>query len=124
MGSQSVVLLRWRGILKGAQQIGDEVIKRNLPISVIDIPKTINNDLLFDEKTFGDETSAQTASAIISSAHHEAEGAENGVGIGKLLNNEGALTLQQGSKHDLVHHPYPGGDVPLMDRRSHHQNFL
>ncbi len=76
------------GTLKGAQQIGDEVIKRNLPISVIGIPKTIDNDLLFVEKTFGYETSVQTASEIISSAHHEAEGAENGVGIVKLMGRD------------------------------------
>ena len=40
------------------------------------------------EKTFGFETSVHISGEIISSAHHEAEGAENGIGIVKLMGRD------------------------------------
>lgn len=76
------------GTLKGAKAIAEEIGKRNLGISVIGIPKTIDNDLSFVEKTFGFETSVHISGEIISSAHHEAEGAENGIGIVKLMGRD------------------------------------
>ena len=76
------------GTLRGAMAIANEVKRRNLPIGVIGIPKTIDNDLGFIEKTFGFETSVHIASEIITSAHQEAMGAENGVGIVKLMGRD------------------------------------
>ena len=76
------------GTLKGAKAIADEVKDRGLQISVVGIPKTIDNDLSFVEKTFGFETSVQVASDIITSAHTEAVCAENGIGIVKLMGRD------------------------------------
>jgi 6-phosphofructokinase 1 len=76
------------GTLRGADAIAHEIMKRKRPISVIGIPKTIDNDLRFVEKTFGFETSVHTASDIITSAHNEAEGADNGVAIVKLMGRD------------------------------------
>jgi len=76
------------GTLRGAMAIANEISRRNLPIGVIGIPKTIDNDLGFIEKTFGFETSVEIASEIITSAHQEAMGAENGVGIVKLMGRD------------------------------------
>ena len=76
------------GTLKGAQAIAEAANKRQANISVVGVPKTIDNDLGFVEKTFGFETSVQVASEIITSAHHEAEGAENGIGIVKLMGRD------------------------------------
>jgi 6-phosphofructokinase 1 len=76
------------GTLRGARDIADEVARRNRAISVIGIPKTIDNDLNFIEKTFGFETAVQTAFDVITSAHNEAGGAMNGVGIVKLMGRD------------------------------------
>ena len=76
------------GTLKGAKAIAEEIKSRNLSISVVGIPKTIDNDLSFIEKTFGFETSVQIASDIITSAYTEAVGAENGIGIVKLMGRD------------------------------------
>jgi 6-phosphofructokinase 1 len=76
------------GTLRGAGAIADEIAKRKRPIGVIGIPKTIDNDLRFVEKTFGFETSVQTAADIITSAHNEAEGADNGIAIVKLMGRD------------------------------------
>ena len=76
------------GTLRGAMAIAKEIAERNLQISVIGIPKTIDNDINFVEKTFGFETAVQIATQVISSAHAEAEGAENGIGIVKLMGRD------------------------------------
>ena len=76
------------GTLRGASTIASEIRKRTLPISVVGIPKTIDNDLGYVEKTFGFETSVHIASEIISSAHNEAKGADNGIGLVKLMGRD------------------------------------
>jgi 6-phosphofructokinase 1 len=76
------------GTLRGAGTIAGEIAKRAARISVIGVPKTIDNDLRFVEKTFGYETSVHTASDIISSAHNEAAGADNGIAIVKLMGRD------------------------------------
>jgi 6-phosphofructokinase 1 len=76
------------GTLHGAKEIADEVNKRGLVISVIGIPKTIDNDIRFIEKTFGFETAFSIAVESIRSAHVEAKGALNGIGLVKLMGRE------------------------------------
>lgn len=76
------------GTLKGARDIAVEAMKRNQKISVIGIPKTIDNDLAFVEKTFGYETAVYQTFDIITCAHNEAEGAYNGISIVKLMGRD------------------------------------
>ncbi|MBN2443725.1 MAG: ATP-dependent 6-phosphofructokinase [Spirochaetales bacterium] len=73
------------GTLRGAYEIYKEIVKRNLPISVIGIPKTIDNDISYVEKTFGLETAFSVAGHAIRSAHTEAIGAPNGIGLVKVM---------------------------------------
>lgn len=76
------------GTQRGAHAIAMEIKRRKLPICVVGIPKTIDNDLNFMDKTFGFETAVQTASPIISCAHNEAKGCYNGVGLIKLMGRD------------------------------------
>jgi len=76
------------GTLKGARAISDEVKKRGLKISVIGIPKTIDNDISYVQKSFGFETAVSEAKRVIYSAHSEALGARNGIGLVKLMGRE------------------------------------
>ena len=73
------------GTLRGALAIQREIKKRGLPIAVIGIPKTIDNDIAFVERTFGLETAFSVAAESIRSAHTEAIGAPNGIGIVKVM---------------------------------------
>jgi 6-phosphofructokinase 1 len=73
------------GTLRGAQAIEKEVKNRNLKISVIGIPKTIDNDINLVHKTFGFSTAFAKAVDAISSAYVEAKGAPNGICIVKLM---------------------------------------
>ncbi|MGJ8737226.1 ATP-dependent 6-phosphofructokinase [Zobellia laminariae] len=76
------------GTLKGANALGDEIEKRGLDISIIGIPKTIDNDIDLIDKSFGFETSFDVASPIIRDAHNEATGAFNGISIVKLMGRD------------------------------------
>jgi len=73
------------GTLRGARAISEEVAKRNLKISVIGIPKTIDNDICYVQRSFGFLTAVSEATQTIYSAHSEAYGARNGIGLVKLM---------------------------------------
>jgi len=73
------------GTLRGASDIAEEISKRNLKIAVIGIPKTIDNDIAYIDKSFGSETAFSKACDAIKSAHMEAKGAFNGIGIVKVM---------------------------------------
>ena len=90
------------GTLKGARAIAEAATQRDARISVVGVPKTIDNDLGFVEKTFGFETSVQVAAEIITSAHHEAEGAENGIGIVKLMGRDSGFITATASLANSV----------------------
>ncbi len=76
------------GTLRGAQEIVAEVSSRNLKISVIGIPKTIDNDLEYMDKSFGFETAFAEAVRAVRCAHSEAKGYPNGVGLVKLMGRD------------------------------------
>ncbi|MCQ2055281.1 MAG: ATP-dependent 6-phosphofructokinase [Fibrobacter sp.] len=76
------------GTLRGAHAIAEEIKKRHQPISVIGIPKTIDNDLNLIDRTFGFETAVLSATDVITSAHNEANGAFNGLGLVKLMGRD------------------------------------
>jgi 6-phosphofructokinase 1 len=73
------------GTLRGASAIADEIGRRNLKIGVIGIPKTIDNDISYMERSFGFFTAVSEATKAIYAAHSEAEGARNGIGLVKLM---------------------------------------
>ena len=76
------------GTMRGAELITEEILKRNLKISVIGIPKTIDNDLAVIQKSFGFDTAISEAVKAIQCAHVEAKGAPNGIGLVKLMGRQ------------------------------------
>jgi 6-phosphofructokinase 1 len=76
------------GTLRGASAISEEIERRKLKIAVIGIPKTIDNDISFVQRSFGFATAVSEAGRAISSAHTEAQGARNGIGLVKLMGRE------------------------------------
>ena len=69
------------GTHRGANKIADECIARNLNISVVGIPKTIDNDVDIIDRSFGFTTSVEAAQAAILSAKTEARcNLPNGIG--------------------------------------------
>ncbi len=76
------------GTQRGAMAISKEAERRGLKISIIGIPKTIDNDISYTERTFGFETAVALSKSPIASAHMEAKGARNGIGLVKLMGRE------------------------------------
>jgi 6-phosphofructokinase 1 len=69
------------GTLRGAGRIASESQRRNHAISIVGIPKTIDNDILFTDKSFGYETACAAAVQATRVAHTEACTVRNGVGM-------------------------------------------
>jgi len=88
------------GTLKGAGKIAEEASRRGRPLSVIGIPKTIDNDISFVQKTFGFETAVAEAHRAIYAAHAEAAGARNGIGLVKLMGRDSGFIAAYASLID------------------------
>jgi 6-phosphofructokinase 1 len=76
------------GTLRGAHSIAEEVKRRKLNTSIIGIPKTIDNDISYIQSTFGFETAVSEARRATHTAHMEAKGARNGIGLVKLMGRD------------------------------------
>lgn len=73
------------GTIRAAEKITAEITRRNFKIAVIGIPKTIDNDLHLIQKSFGFDTAIEKAADAIKSAHVEARGMVNGIGLIKIM---------------------------------------
>ncbi|MGI5870007.1 MAG: ATP-dependent 6-phosphofructokinase [Kiritimatiellia bacterium] len=76
------------GTLRAARDIAEEIERRHLKISVVGVPKTIDNDLAFVGRSFGFETAVYATGTVITAAHTEAKGAHNGIGLVKLMGRD------------------------------------
>ncbi|MBN2301657.1 MAG: ATP-dependent 6-phosphofructokinase [Lentisphaerae bacterium] len=85
------------GTQRGALSISNEIKERGLNIAVVGIPKTIDNDISYTERTFGFETAVAMSQAPIVSAHMEAKGAFNGIGLVKLMGRESGFVAAYAS---------------------------
>lgn len=73
------------GTLMAASKIADTITQRGLKISVVGIPKTIDNDIHLISRSFGFDTAVDVARMAIQGAHNEAVAYPNGVGLIKLM---------------------------------------
>ncbi|CAO2205299.1 unnamed protein product [Urochloa humidicola] len=93
-GINQVYIIGGDGTQKGASVIYEEVRRRGLKCSVVGVPKTIDNDIAVIDKSFGFDTAVEEAQRAINAAHVEAESAENGIGVVKLMGrNSGFIAM-------------------------------
>jgi len=120
------------GTMRAAGLISEEIMRRKLNISVIGIPKTIDNDLNLIEKTFGFDTAISEAIKAIQSAHVEAKGAPMGIGLVKLMGRQsghiaaGAALAQNDANIVLIPEvPFdldgPNGLLKTLEKRMMHR---
>jgi len=76
------------GSLRGANEISLEVRRRGQCKSVIGIPKTIDNDIMYLDKSFGFETAFAEAVKAVTCAHVESLGSRHGIGLVKLMGRD------------------------------------
>jgi 6-phosphofructokinase 1 len=76
------------GTQRGSLDIAEEIDQRKLKIAMVGIPKTVDNDFAFIQKSFGFDTAVDKAVDVVASAHMEANSQINGIGLVKLMGRE------------------------------------
>jgi 6-phosphofructokinase 1 len=76
------------GTQRGALAMTEEIENRGLDIAIVGIPKTIDNDIMYTERSFGFETAVAMSQVPITCAHREAKAGRNGIGMVKLMGRE------------------------------------
>ncbi len=83
------------GTHRGIMKIFDKIKENKYKITVCGLPKTIDNDILIIDRSFGYQTAVDEAIRAINSAECEALSAEYGVGLVKLMGrHSGHIALE------------------------------
>ena len=121
------------GTQRGTHEIALESLRRGLKIAVVGIPKTIDNDIAFCDRTFGYSTALSAAEKVIDCAHVESKGSQYGIGLVKVMGREagfiaaGATLASQEVNFCLIPEiPFslegPNGFLPVLRKRLLHRN--
>jgi 6-phosphofructokinase 1 len=73
------------GTQRGANELHQEARRRGYPLSVVGVPKTIDNDVAFVSRTFGFFSAVEEAVRVLDCAHTEARSTAGGIGLVKLM---------------------------------------
>ncbi len=76
------------GTQRGAHAIVEEIQRRKLKVAVVGIPKTIDDDVQYVNRSFGYFTAIEKAKDVIDSAHVEAHCVHNGISIVKVMGRD------------------------------------
>ena len=94
LGINQVYVIGGDGTHRGAEALLKGALQQDIPLAVVAIPKTIDNDIPSIDKSFGFDTAVQEAVHPITCAHTEALAAPNGVGLVKLMGrNAGFIAM-------------------------------
>ena len=129
-----VFIIGGDGTQRGSLEVAEEIEKRGLKIAVVGIPKTVDNDLSFIQKSFGFDTAVVKAAEAVAAAHMEAHSQVNGIGLVKLMGRESGFiaTHTAIASHEtnfvlIPEVPFdlegPNGFLTLLEKRlnrSHH----
>mmetsp|Transcript_25246 Transcript_25246/g.64235 ORF Transcript_25246/g.64235 Transcript_25246/m.64235 type:complete len:458 (-) Transcript_25246:128-1501(-) len=121
LGVNMVFLVGGDGTQFAGNLLYTAALKRGQPISIIGIPKSIDNDVVMFDKTFGFDSAVAEASEVIRNGWVEATSCEKGVGIVKLMGRDAGFVVMCASlgsdQVDLV--LIPEVDVKLEDILAH-----
>jgi 6-phosphofructokinase 1 len=87
-GVDALIAIGGDGTMQGAHAIAEEAARQGKRLAVVGVPKTIDNDIAFVDKTFGFETAVSMARIAIDAAHTEATSLLGGIGLVKLMGRE------------------------------------
>jgi 6-phosphofructokinase 1 len=94
-GVNMLFVLGGNGGNAAAEAIHEECVRENVLCSVVAVPKSIDNDILVIDKTFGFETAVEEAQRAILAAKVEASSAYRGVGIVRLMGRQVRLVRRR-----------------------------
>ncbi|MDF7798122.1 ATP-dependent 6-phosphofructokinase [Pontiellaceae bacterium B1224] len=88
LGITKLFVIGGDGTQRGVMELSEELNGRKAGVSVVGIPKTIDNDILWVDQSFGFDTAVDIAARVVSDAHVEARSTERGVGIIKVMGRD------------------------------------
>jgi 6-phosphofructokinase 1 len=88
LGVNMLFVIGGDGSQRGAKDIFEETRRRGNRMAIVGVPKTIDNDLMFMDRSFGYQTAFAVAFHAVASAHAEARGSRHGVGLVKLMGRD------------------------------------
>ncbi|KAI3432447.1 hypothetical protein D9Q98_003998 [Chlorella vulgaris] len=96
-GIDMVFVVGGNGGNAGAAAIQEELQKNDILCSVVAVPKSIDNDILLIDKTFGFDTAVEEAQRALLAAKVEAGSAYRGIGLVKLMGRQSGFIAMQAS---------------------------
>jgi 6-phosphofructokinase 1 len=102
-GVDALFVIGGDGSMRGAHAIAEEALARGRKLAVVALPKTIDNDVAWVDKTFGFDTAVAVARNAVDAAHTEALSIRNGVGLVKLMGREAGFIAAHAAlaSHDV-----------------------
>jgi 6-phosphofructokinase 1 len=88
LGIQLLFTIGGDGTLRGAHSIVSEIRRRDLKIAVVGVPKTIDNDISYIDRSFGFDTAVEAARQATRAAYVEASCHRFGIGLVKLMGRD------------------------------------
>ena len=79
------------GTQRGGNDLYQEAKRRGHPLSVVGVPKTIDNDVAFVSRTFGFFSAVEESARVLGCAHTEARSVPGGIGLVKLMGRHGGF---------------------------------
>jgi 6-phosphofructokinase 1 len=76
------------GTQRGASAIAAEIAARGLQKAIVGVPKTIDNDVPFNDRSFGMVTAVEEAQNVLIQAHTEARAVNRGIGLVKVMGRD------------------------------------
>ena len=95
LGINMMFVIGGDGTQHGALTLAEAIQKRGLECAVVGIPKTVDNDFLLIDRSFGFETAVQQAKEAIASMHMEARSQPNCISVVKLMGRESGFIAAQ-----------------------------
>ncbi len=116
------------GTQRGALELSAEFERLGLPVAVVGIPKTIDNDILWVDQSFGFDTAVEVAAQVVRDAHVEAKSAERCVGVVKVMGRDSGFIAAHAALASLEANvvlvpeiPFalegPGGLLEFLEKR-------
>jgi len=97
MGINMVFVIGGEGGHSAALDLQQLLDEKQVPCAVVGIPKSIDNDMMLIDKTFGFDTAVEEAQRALYAAKVEASSAFRGVGIVKIMGKQSGFIAMQAS---------------------------
>jgi 6-phosphofructokinase 1 len=94
-GINQLYVIGGDGTHRGIAVLSEEMRKRKLEVSIVGIPKTIDNDIPIIDKSFGFETAVAESIRAIRSAYVESIGVDYGIGLVRLMGRDAGFIAME-----------------------------